>query len=70
MLTLHNQPCHLVVTTLTDFKIIMNIPFNFECRKLIIHPNKRQVYLISLMDSKTKTDFDDTNDFIMIDLRF
>ena len=66
MLSLHNEPSQLVVTSLTDSKPMMKIPFGFETRSINIDSNLHYIYLISIFDQLKDLD----NDMVVIDLAF
>ena len=38
----------LIITNLNDYKMIDQFPLPFESRNINLHPNKKQVYLVSM----------------------
>ena len=62
MLSLHNQPGELNVTSLVNFKLIRKVSFSFNSRLMSVHPNKRMIFIVPATDKNL--------DMAVIDLGF
>lgn len=55
MISIHNSPNQIIITSLNDFHAIDTLPLEFGARSINIHPNHKQIYIIAVTrDEKYK----------------
>ena len=56
MVSLHQNPSQLVITSMVDFKVLRKIPLITDALEIAIHPDKHRVFLSLGHNSKEKFD--------------